>query len=280
MTPRKKTVKSKKGESLSKQYYFISGFPRSGSTLLANVLAQNPRFSTTSTSGIMDVMFGVRNTWDKLVEFQATPNEEAKLRVLRAILESYYSNVDEPIIFDKSRGWVSLLEMAETVIGQKAKVLVPVRDMRDVLASFEKLWRKTSSTKQIGQESSNYFKFQTVQGRCQVWLSDDNPVGLAYNRVRDAINRGYADRMFFIDFDVFTRDPEMTMEKIYTFLEEEPFEHDFENVKQVTWEDDAIHGFTQDLHTIRPKIRPLDPQWPTVLGPFAEAWGKLNFWKK
>src|SRR3989344_7196739 len=100
-------------------FHFIAGLPRSGSTLLCNILAQNPRFYTTGTSGIMDVMFNVRNTWDNLIEFKASPNPEGKLRVLRGILENFYSPISQPIIFDKCRGWLSLLEMAEEVSGHK-----------------------------------------------------------------------------------------------------------------------------------------------------------------
>ncbi|MCI5108706.1 MAG: sulfotransferase [Candidatus Pacebacteria bacterium] len=262
-----------------KEYYFISGFPRSGSTLLANILAQNPRFHATATSGIMDIMFGVRNQWDKLIEFQASPNDSAKLRVLRGILDNYYADIDKPVVFDKSRGWLSLLEMAEHVLGHKAKVLVPVRDLRDVLASFEKLWRKNSVDTQISQESDFYFQFQTVQGRSDVWMKQDQPVGLAYRRVTDAIQRGFRDRMFLVDFDDMTRDPEGTFKQIYQFLGEEPFEHDFNNVEQVTWENDALHGF-KDLHKIKSKVEPMEPQWPKVLGGFADKYKELNFWKK
>ena len=276
----RKDEKQKDSTALkSKTYYFIAGMPRSGSTLLANILAQNPRFHTTSTSGIMDIMFGVRNTWDKLIEFQATPNDAAKVRVLRGVLDSFYADVDKSVIFDKCRGWLSLLEMAEMVLGYKAKVLVPVRDVRDVLSSFEKLWRETSKTAQVPQESANYFKFQTVQGRCDVWMSADQPLGLAYNRVTDALVRGYKDRMYFIDFDDLTREPGRVMSNIYTFLGEEQFLHDFNNVKQITWEDDTVHGF-KGLHDIRSKVEPMKPQWPTVLGQWAEGFNKLNFWKQ
>ncbi|MFM2357269.1 MAG: hypothetical protein RJA61_6 [Candidatus Parcubacteria bacterium] len=280
MAPQKKKEieTTKKGSQSEKTFYFIAGLPRSGSTLLANIIAQNPRFHATSTSGIMDIMFGVRNTWDKLVEFQATPNDEAKIRVLRGILESYYADVEKPVVFDKCRGWLSLLEMAETVLGYKAKVLVPVRDVRDVLASFEKLWRDTSRTGQVAQEGSNYFKFQTAQGRCDTWLGPDQPVGLAYNRITDALVRGFTDRMFFVDFDDLTGKPEQSMKAIYEFLGEEYFAHNFDHVEQVTWEDDAVHGF-KGLHNIRSKVTPMVTQWPTVLGPFAEQYGKLNFWK-
>jgi sulfotransferase len=169
--------------------------------------------------------------------------------------------------------------MAETILGHKAKVLVPVRDIRDVLASFEKLWRESSKTSQIPQEAPNYFKFQTIQGRCDVWLSAEQPLGLAYNRVTDAIVRGFRDRMYLVDFDDLTRDPKKMFQDIYTFLGEEHFEHDFSNVKQVTWEDDSVHGF-KGLHDIRSKVEPMPAQWPTVLGQWAEGLGKLNFWKK
>lgn len=263
---------------MKKTYYFIAGLPRSGSTLLCNILAQNPRFHTTGTSGIMDVIFGVRNSWDRLVEFQASPNPEGKLRVMRGILENYYADSDKPVIFDKCRGWLSLIEMAEEILGHKVKIIVPVRDIRDVLASFEKLWRENAKTSQIPAESANYFKFQTVQGRVETWLGGDQPIGLAYNRIVDALQRGYADRMFLVDFDDLTRYPEKVMNKIYEFLGEEPFAHNFDNVEQVTWENDAVHGF-KGLHDIRSKVAPMASQWQKVLGAFAEQYGKLNFWK-
>jgi len=177
-------------------FHFISGLPRSGSTLLANVSAQNPRFHTTQTSGIAEIMFLVRNNWDKMVEWRAHPDEEGKIRVLRGILESYYANVEKPVIFDKSRVWVSLLEMAETVLGYKPKVVVPVRDIRDVLASMEKIWRKTAGTAQTAHEQAHYLQFQSVEGRLNAWMND-LPVGVAYNRVKDAVEGLSRAALFF-----------------------------------------------------------------------------------
>jgi sulfotransferase len=273
-TQQKEKLNIKKRE---KTFHFLGGLPRSGSTLLCNILAQNPRFHTTSTSGVMDLMFMIRNNWNELVEFKATPNEPAKVRVLRGIMENFYEDIDKPVVFDKSRGWVAHLEMVEGVLGHKAKVIVPVRDIRDVLASFEKLWRRTSETKQIPQEKGNYIKFQTIEGRVEVWLQNNQPVGLSYNRIKDAITRGYKDRMLFVDFDKLTLDPKGQMKRIYDFLGEEYFEHDFDHVEQVTKEDDSVHGFV-GLHDIKSKVEPIKTKWPTVLGPFAEKYGKLNFW--
>ena len=265
---------------MNKAYHFISGLPRSGSTLLCNILAQNPRFHVSATSGILDVMFGVRNQWDKLIEFRAMDPEEseaAKLRVLRGILEGYYSEVEQPIVFDKSRGWLAYLEMVEAVLGREARVLIPVRDLRDVLASFEKLWRRRSATGQVAQEPDNYFLMQTVEGRCEVWSRSDQPLGLAYNRIKDALRRGFGDRMHFVEFERLTRNPKRTLRQIYEFLDEEYFDHDFDHVEQITFEDDRVHGLGS-LHAIRPKIEPMIAQWPGVLGDAAAKYKGLELW--
>ncbi len=261
--------------------HFLSGLPRSGSTLLANILNRNPRFEATATSGIIEILFLVRNRWDSVLEFQSVPDrsesDAAKVRVLRGILASYFDEATRPVIFDKSRSWLAHLEMAEKILGHHAKVLVPVRDVRDVLASFEKLWRATSATRQVAQEASHYFDFQTLEGRCNVWMRPDQPVGLAYNRIKDALHRGFHDRLHFVRFEDLTASPETTLAEIYHFLEEPPFRHDFDRVEQVTREDDAVFGFN-DLHTIRAKVKPLPSQWPHILGDIANRYHSLNFW--
>ncbi|WP_406695664.1 sulfotransferase [Singulisphaera sp. Ch08] len=266
---------------IHKQYCFLSGLPRSGSTLLANILAQNPRFHASATSGILDVIFGVRNHWDQLAQFQAMIDrdacEAAKRRVLRGILDSYYADDPRPLVFDKSRSWLAHLELAEAILGTRARVLVPVRDVREILASFERLWRTASATRQVPQESQFYVEFQSIEGRCAVWARGDQPLGLACNRIRDALLRGFRDRLLFVPYESLTASPETTMAQIYEFLGEEPFTHDFENVLQVTHEDDRVYGFA-DLHRIRARVEPTAPQWPRVLGEAATLYANVRFW--
>jgi sulfotransferase len=263
------------------EIHFISGLPRSGSTLLANLLAQNPRFHSTATSGILEILFLVRNGWDKVLEFRAAvdraENEAEKVRVLRGILQAYHGERGRPVVFDKSRSWLAHLELAEKLLGRPAKVLVPVRDVREVLASFERLWRSSSATGQVAQEANNYAEFQTVEGRCDVWMRRDQPVGLALNRIKDALHRGFADRMHFVRFEQLTQNPGPTLRAIYDFLGEPWFEHDFNNVAQVTAEDDRVFGFP-DLHTIRSKVEPVPIRWPEVLGQAGQRHADLEVW--
>lgn len=248
-----------------KRVYFIAGLPRSGSTLLTNILAQHPAINVTPTSGIVDMLVQVRNSWDQNDAFRAmerNSSESTKQRVLRAMLQAYFADMDEPVCIDKNRYWCEFLEMAEVLVGgrENVKVLVTVRDMRDVVASFERLHRQTSAMGQLPQEQSMAMKFKTALGRLEVFVDDTQPVGRAYNAIRDAVTRGWKDCMHFIDYDDLTDDPERVLSEIYAFLGEAPCQHDFDNVQQVTTEDDFVYGF-KDLHTIRPKVEPQQPQW-------------------
>jgi sulfotransferase len=254
--------------SNDKTIYFLAGLPRSGSTLLANILAQNPRVHVTPTSGIVDMLVTVRNGWDRNDAFQAMArglSEQVKERVLRAMLQAYFAHVGQPVCIDKNRYWAEFLEMAEVLVGgrERVKVLVTVRDLRDVLASFERLYRKTSALGQLPQEAATALKFKTALGRVEAFADDAQPVGRAYNAIRDAVTRGWKDRMHFVDYDELTAAPEATLDNIYRFLGETPHPHDFENVQQVTFEDDFVYGF-KDLHTIRARVEPQPPQWPQV----------------
>jgi sulfotransferase len=259
-----------------KTIHFVSGLPRSGSTLLTNLLCQNPNFHATSTSGILNILLLIRNQWNNFEEFRASPNEDGKVRVLRSVLDAYHNQ--DKVIFDKSRGWCGHIEMAETINQRKCKILCPVRDVRDVLASLEKLWRNASKTRQITQEAAFPLKFKTLEGRLEVWADASGMVGSAFNGIKDAMDRGLRDRLHFVKYDDLTKYPSKTMKAVYEFLEEPWYDHDWNNVVQVTSEDDEVYGFGPGLHTIRPKIEPQKPQWPEILGKAADKYAGAELW--
>lgn len=250
---------------MEKTIYFVSGLPRSGSTLLCNILAQNPRFHATETSACLDVLFGIRNQWNNLIEHKASPCPDRLETVLKAVFAAYHKDVQKPVVFNKSRGWLGYIEFAEAIIGSKIKIIVPIRPVAEILASFEVLYRETSKIRQPPGEAQNYFKFQTVQGRCDYWLQNDQVVGLSLNRLQDAIRRGFGDRLCIVGFNELTNKPSETMSKIYKFLGEENYNHNFDYVEQVTHEDDDVHGFV-NLHKIRNKVEPVKAKANEILG--------------
>lgn len=265
----------------NKEIFFISGLPRSGSTLLCNILAQNPNFFVTkATSGCVEILFTTRNQWDRIVEHQAEGINREQLRnVLAGILNSYYLT-DKNIIFDKGRGWLSMIETLEFALNKKVKLICTVRNINEILASFEGLWRNTTGQSQWNIEQDNYEKSLTVKGRCEIWAEAGQPLGSAFNRLKDAINRGLRDRLHIVEFDDLTSNPADTLNKIYNFIGLDHYPHDFNNVVQVTKEDDDNVHRIKDLHTIRSIVKPVPLKAEKILGcDVADAYKNFEFWR-
>lgn len=237
--------------------------PRSGSTLLANVLAQNPKFHVTPTSGLSELVFGIHQFWKSNPVIKASETPQKQLSIINDLFQSYHRDTDRPIVFNKSRGWASKIELVENVLGHSIKILTTTRRITSILASLEKLYRK--EIKNIESPMENNSQMQTLEGRLSVWTSQDGLVGSSFNSIRDAVMRGHREKFHFIDFEQFTNRPETAIRFVYDFLDEEYFEHDFDNVSQYTKENDAEHGFT-DLHTIRKKIEPVKDDSKEILG--------------
>ena len=254
--------------TLSKTLYLVAGLPRSGSTLLMNILGQNPRFAVGGTSGIIDILQYVRNSWGRNSAFQSLePEVSAQLQVavLRGAFEGYLSIAPQPVCFDKNRFWPEFLEMAALILGgrERVKVLVTVRDLRDVLASFERLYRQGAATGPSPYEGADPIQFKTALQRIEVISQRGQPVGRAFNGLCDAVTRGWLDCLHFVEFDALTTQPDETLAGIYRFLGESAFPHDFQNIQQLTTEDDRAYGLG-DIHTVRPSLTPMPPSWPTV----------------
>jgi sulfotransferase len=251
-----------------KTIYLVGGLQRSGSTLLMNILGQNPRFHVTPTSGIAQLLAATRSHWKNNESFRAMVDErkeEIQRNVMRGIFFGWFHHVEKPVCIDKYHLWPEHLETVAAVLGgkEKVKLLVPVRDLRDILASFEKLHRRTTALNMSNQEWANLPDFNTAIGRVKVFIDKAQPLGRAFNAIRDAVTRGWRDNMYFVEFDRLTRTPDQVLKEIYAFLGEDFFQHDFRNVKQITRENDEIYGF-KDLHNIRNSVEPVSPQWHDV----------------
>ena len=244
------------------------------------VVVAAPAFADT-LSGILDVVLSVRNQWEQNAAFRASPNKAGKSAVINNILHSYVSVSDRPVYFDKSRGWIAYGELAEAILQRPAKFLVPVRKITEVLSSFENLFRKNAHEWQFPQEKSHFYEWQTVEGRSDIWMRSDQPVGIAYNRIREALfNRGMEDQMHFIEFDDLTSNPLETMQRVYQFLGYDYYPHDFDHVEQYTHENDDIHGIP-GLHIIRNKVEPVPAYGKSLIGENAyNKFDNAQFWRR
>jgi sulfotransferase len=260
---------------MSKRLIFVSGLPRAGSTLLMNLLAQNPLVHSTATSGLHEIGYIARQ-FHQTEEFKTIPNpqdgETLFYDYVKGGCENAFNRLtDRPIVADKCRSWVGHLDML-FAIWPDAKVLVPVRDMRGILSSLEKKWRKHPFP-MTGVEKANPQNWTTVEKRAQGWLNQP-PLGIAVERLSDAAKR-FKDRLHFVHFEKLTGSPATTMQDIWLYLGLDRPEHDFNNVEQYTKEHEL--GWPYGDHEIRSKVAPVKPDWDEVLGPQLSAGIEQSF---
>lgn len=253
--------------------FFQSSMPRSGSTLLQNILGQNPDFYVTPTSGALELIYGARNNYTNNPEFKAQDADLMKksfLSFCRHGLEGFYKpQTERKYVVDKSRGWGIHYPWLKQFLPYEPKVICMVRNMKDILCSMEKKFRSTPERHQ------SIINWETMQGattasRMDIWLASP-PVGLALNRIKQMETEGISPNILFIKYEDLCLYPDQQMRKIYDYLEVDYYEHDFDNVEQITVEDDEVYGVFGD-HKIRKKVSPSTSDARNVLGADIVNW--------
>ena len=245
---------------------FNTSMPRSGSELLQVILHQNPKIYGSATSPLLEYQFAVRSQLN-LAEVRSQ-NQELMINafdsVCSGIANSYYKAItDRPVVIDKSRGWMHYEEWVERW-NPNPKMICMVRDLRDIAASFERIFRANRhlpDSIDIPAEMKNI----TTEQRVSHWLNTQ-PVGLALQRLYDVFNRDLAKNILFVRYEDLCYDPKDTIKMVYDYLEEEPFNHDFNNLVKEVEEDDSYFG-VYGSHKVSKQIKPNSQKWESVLSP-------------
>jgi sulfotransferase len=252
---------------VASKIFYQSSLPRAGSTLLQNILAQNPDFYVTPTSGLLELVFGARLNYTNSAEFKAQDGEAMKKAFLafsRAGMTAYFEALtDRPYAVDKSRGWGVHFDLLQMIFGEEPKIVCMVRDLRQILSSMEKKFRQNPDKYRAIENHANLTGTTTLKRT--ILNLQSAPVGLALDRLQEVHQRGWAKKMLFVRFEDLTTQPGAVMKKIYGYLGVPDFAHKFDQIAQVTQEDDAVFGIP-GLHKIRPKVEPLPSDHLDVLG--------------
>lgn len=253
-----------------KQYHFITGLPRSGSTLLTSILNQNPRFHSSITDSLATLVRGVIESSQDGPGMKSEVPVERRKNIVRHLFEGFYQDVDKEVIFNTNRAW-TLLTGPMHDLWPKSKFIVCVRDINWVLDSFEVAHRRnpfTSNTVTGGIGS-------TVYERVDMLMDQKGVVGFPYIGIKQAITGPENKQIFLMEYDQLCKQPEQMMRAVYTFIDEPYFNHDFNNV-EASWDEyDAEIGIK--LHDVRKKVEYRERRFilpPDILNKYAgmEVW--------
>jgi sulfotransferase len=236
-----------------KKLNLIAGMPRSGSTLLCNLLNMNPSFHATATSPMIDVVHNMRSTFSHNPTFKTNDrlSQYENMRIgLKGFIDGFYH--DKNIVFDKCRGWSNNLPLLDAILQHTdTKIIWTYRDPVEVVSSIETHYQKTillENPDEIGGVD-----FSTIGARVDAFINDGGIVARPVWLLNDAYEMGYSDRILLVRYGDLTMNPQETLNKIHKFIGEKPFAYDKDNfidLKQTTIEFDGLYNF-KFPHTIK-----------------------------
>lgn len=243
-----------------KTYYFMAGLPRSGSTMLSAILNQNPQIYSGPNSPVTGLMVALEQYLSNDEHFMAHPKPQSANKIIGSIIDNYYSDIEKPIIIDKNRSWVNRIEYIPGYLMQPAKIICPVRDISEILASFIAMHRRNgfvSSTGKLNFIDEMLIKNNiplTDDNRCEFIASPNGILGQSYFGLKEALMKGHEKSLHFVEYNDLVNDPQGTMKKLYEFLEQPYYEHDFSNLENNHQERDGqVYGF-DDMHKVRASV--------------------------
>ncbi|MTH96816.1 sulfotransferase [Roseibium sp. RKSG952] len=257
-----------------KTIHFISGLPRSGSTLLSAILRQNPRFHAGMSSPIATLFQGIVAQVSAGSELSSMVTPAQRESILKGLFSNYYAEREQPVIFDTNRGWTAELPALMTLF-PNAKLICTVRNVAWVLDSLERQFRSNAfeNTRLFNTPSER----ATVYTRVDALAGSNRLVGYSYQALREACYGEQASRLVIVDYDLLTAAPAEVIRLLYEFLEEPAFEHDFQNVIYDAPEFDNQLGLA-GLHRVRREVKPQKRR--TILPPdLFERYANLSFWQ-
>jgi len=232
----------------NKQLFFLVAQPRSGNTLFASIMNQNPEIACTPNSITLEIMkdlFLLKQT----DVFQNYPDHKSLDNVLDVVYDTYYKDWPQPIIID--RGPVMTegnLYLMQKHFKRPFKCIVLLRDTMDVLASYMKWY--TENPDAFVNKLAN-----TDEEKLSIVMNKEGAVAKDLEAIKNSYN--YKDMCHYVKYDDLVSQPEQEIRKVYQFMNLPYFNHRFQDLQQVEVNgmkyDDTVLG--KNMHNIRATVK-------------------------
>lgn len=272
---------------MDKTFYFLSGLPRSGNTLLSSILNQNPTVHVSSLSPVVDYLWSA---------YSISLNDQNAIRLssqnnnktyLNNIINSYYLNVEKKIIIDRNKAWTQNdnFNLIKDYINKNPKIIFTSRSIIDVLASFISAYDKTELIEQdMLYYNWNYkHNLSLTDNKCDFLMRQGSAIDLSLSTLSELQKNNRFSNIHIIEYEDLIKNPQITMEQVYYFLEIENYSHDFNNIIDIEIDSsisDLLIGLPENLHKVEKslklsKINPHDILSEYVINKYSN----LEFWR-
>ena len=242
----------------SKELFFLVAMPRSGNTMFASIMNQNPDIAVTPNSITLEIikdLFLLKKT----DIFQNYPDHKSLDNVLDSVYDIYYKDWPQRIIID--RGPVTTsgnFALMQKHFKRPFKCIVLLRDLMDVLASYMQWYTENLDA------FPNRFNLKNDEEKLLLIMNKEGAVAKDLEAIKNSYN--YPGLCHYVKYDDLVKNPEQEFKKIYEFIGESYFNHRFNNLDQV-----KVNGLSYDDKVVGSNMHKLfDGPVRKVYNPYIE----------
>jgi len=201
--------------------------------------------------------------------------------------DTFYRPIDKPVVIDKNRGWGTPYnwDNLSLYVNPDGKVIVTMRPILEVLASFVKAAQKTHKATGFMPYLNNdlwvsHYR-DVTDAQVDNIMAANGEMDRAIFSIANLV-KNHRDKVYVVWFDDLLNSPEATMNGILDFLGLGRFDHNFNNIKAVDNHDDLAGYGILGLHDVnkklaRPKTDPSELLSDYVIQKYGNALDFLNF---
>lgn len=273
---------------MSKKYFFLAGLPRSGNTLLSSILNQNPDIQVSANSNISFIMHYLNNLHNDL-NTKNFPDTKSLNNLIKSVLDSYYQNWECKYIIDRGPwGTPDNLNILQNYLQNEVKIIVTVRDIVEILASFLRLNLTDILNERMVQEINYGGRFNEtyksdIELYCELLMAPNGQIEKhllsLYNLLKEE-NKKY---LHILEYNDLVNNPQESIQEIYKFLNIKYYNnHNFKKIEQfnvngVYYNDEV---YIKNLHNLKEKIEFSDYNISDILPKnIVKKYSGLEFWK-
>ncbi len=259
-----------------KKIFFLVGLPRAGNTLLGSILNQNPDIAVTANSITPDILYALYRI-KNLSGFSNFRDPQSFNNIAHHVFDLYYKDWNYKYIIDRGPwGVPSILNILKET-QEDIKIIVLVRDIIEVLASFIRWSHNRTDT------FLNRHNVKTIEEKCDTLMQEDYLIEKNLQAVKHLLLPENKNLCHWVEYNNLVEHPKRTIEEIYDYLKISKFKHHYINLNQFEVNgikyDDTIVG--EGLHTIKSdKISKSNYNAYTLIPKsMIEKYKHFNIWK-
>jgi sulfotransferase len=267
---------------MTHDFFFFSGLPRTGSTVLGAMINQHPDIYCSALSPVLECMYYTEKYFlEDSEQYKAFKRPEAVNNVVRNIPISYYADIDKKYIMDKNRAWPNNIDRIKQFITPDPKIVCTVRDIPSILASFIHLIEKNKGN---GVNFVDKWLIDnnlpiTDENRCMYLMQPIGIVNQSLWSFLQAFEKNQQRYLHIVEYDDLMQQPEKTMAKIEEFLGVDKFQFEYDNITNPVEEDDTGYNL-EGMHRIRQKLKNQNLDPVAIIGQkLVNKYSGLEFWR-